>query len=46
MPTRLTWTILTIFSVFYHVAPADGGFRLVNIDSSSLTDETAVCVTV
>jgi hypothetical protein len=26
--------------------PGSGGFRLVNIVSSSLTDETAVCVTV
>jgi hypothetical protein len=31
---------------YVSVEPKGRGFRLVNIDSSSLTDETAVCVTV
>jgi hypothetical protein len=34
-----------LLTFYIRVESKGSGFRLVNIDSSSLTDETAVCVT-
>jgi hypothetical protein len=35
-----------LLTSYIRIEPKGSGFRLINIDSSSLTDETAVCVTV